>query len=359
MESSNDGLDDQRSSFPDLRSNLSLDLGMGLKRIRNTTFVPVVGSLKTPIVVLDSPDVKKCRLELDTPDVVKFVGEVDMTPTPSLAPSNPMLPIYGACNVGETGSEAGNGRGGSLGKEIAGNNNNSADSSLATAEQIEFSKGFDLAMQELRNKDNRIEMSRPVINEQLSHQQQSAIIDHAPSQAASFAAPVTIDSAATGNQHQHYEGQKAEYGQRSNGGTEYSLTQMQSSNGDHLSNYREASLPSYGASVQIKSEPNDINCTTGQLNHHLSSPPMSPIDMADQERIKLERKRLRNRIAATKCRKNKLEKISQLEGKVKELRDENSELLKKVNMNREYVSHLKQVILDHAQHGCHIESNYV
>uniref|UniRef100_A0A8C5LWS6 Transcription factor JunD n=1 Tax=Leptobrachium leishanense TaxID=445787 RepID=A0A8C5LWS6_9ANUR len=46
------------------------------------------------------------------------------------------------------------------------------------------------------------------------------------------------------------------------------------------------------------------------------SPPMSPIDMDNQERIKAERKKLRNRIAASKCRKRKLERISRLEEKI-------------------------------------------
>ncbi|XP_037553891.1 transcription factor jun-D isoform X2 [Nematolebias whitei] len=43
------------------------------------------------------------------------------------------------------------------------------------------------------------------------------------------------------------------------------------------------------------------------------SPPLSPVDMDTQERIKAERKRLRNRIAASKCRRRKLERISRLE----------------------------------------------
>merc|ERR1712223_1428327 len=45
-----------------------------------------------------------------------------------------------------------------------------------------------------------------------------------------------------------------------------------------------------------------------------------PINMESQEKIKLERKRQRNRLAASKCRKRKLERISQLELKVKDLK---------------------------------------
>lgn len=90
-----------------------------------------------------------------------------------------------------------------------------------------------------------------------------------------------------------------------------------------------------------------------------SSPPLSPlgkgpINMADQERIKLERKRYRNRVAASKCRKRKLEKISHLEDKVKELKGENSKLELTVEKLREQVCFLKQEVLDHAKKGCQI-----
>ncbi|KFM61105.1 Transcription factor AP-1, partial [Stegodyphus mimosarum] len=90
-----------------------------------------------------------------------------------------------------------------------------------------------------------------------------------------------------------------------------------------------------------------------------SSPPVSPlcnapIDMADQERIKLERKRHRNRIAASKCRKRKLEKISQLEQKVKELKGENSKLEAVADSLREQVCNLKQQVMEHVKKGCQI-----
>ena len=65
-----------------------------------------------------------------------------------------------------------------------------------------------------------------------------------------------------------------------------------------------------------------------------------PIDMKDQERIKLERKRLRNRIAATKCRRKKLERISTLEERVSHLKGENNELSTMVSKLRQQVSSL-------------------
>lgn len=53
--------------------------------------------------------------------------------------------------------------------------------------------------------------------------------------------------------------------------------------------------------MQIKEEPQAHNLQP-------PSPQMSPIDMESQEKIKLERKRQRNRVAASKCRKRKLGK---------------------------------------------------
>ncbi|KAM4809012.1 transcription factor JunD [Rhinophrynus dorsalis] len=84
------------------------------------------------------------------------------------------------------------------------------------------------------------------------------------------------------------------------------------------------------------------------------SPPMSPIDMDTQERIKAERKRLRNRIAASKCRKRKLERISRLEDKVKSLKTQNTELASTANLLREQVAQLKQKVMSHVNSGCQL-----
>uniref|UniRef100_A0A182M5P1 BZIP domain-containing protein n=1 Tax=Anopheles culicifacies TaxID=139723 RepID=A0A182M5P1_9DIPT len=84
------------------------------------------------------------------------------------------------------------------------------------------------------------------------------------------------------------------------------------------------------------------------------SPPVSPIDMESQERIKLERKRLRNRVAASKCRKRKLERISKLEERVKELKSQNSELGSVVCSLKQHIFQLKQQVIEHHNSGCTI-----
>ncbi|XP_036436628.1 junE proto-oncogene, AP-1 transcription factor subunit [Colossoma macropomum] len=86
-----------------------------------------------------------------------------------------------------------------------------------------------------------------------------------------------------------------------------------------------------------------------------SSPPsLSPIDLETQERIKAERKKLRNRIAASKCRKRKLERISRLEEKVKVLKAQNSDLASTASILREQVAQLKQKVMNHVTNGCQI-----
>lgn len=100
------------------------------------------------------------------------------------------------------------------------------------------------------------------------------------------------------------------------------------------------------ALIHVKDEPQTVS----------STPPMSPIDMENQEKIKLERKRQRNRVAASKCRRRKLERISRLEDKVKLLKGENNELSGVVHKLKEHVCRLKEQVMDHVQSGCHIMS---
>ncbi|KAG2464171.1 transcription factor jun-D [Polypterus senegalus] len=100
----------------------------------------------------------------------------------------------------------------------------------------------------------------------------------------------------------------------------------------------------------LKDEPQ----TVPDVQSFGESPPLSPIDMDTQERIKAERKKLRNRIAASKCRKRKLERISRLEDKVKSLKNQNTELASTASLLREQVAQLKQKVLNHVNSGCQL-----
>ncbi|KAK2895451.1 transcription factor JunD-like [Channa argus] len=105
----------------------------------------------------------------------------------------------------------------------------------------------------------------------------------------------------------------------------------------------------------VKDEPQ----TVPDMQSLGDSPPLSPIDMDNQERIKAERKRLRNRIAASKCRKRKLERISRLEDKVKTLKTQNTELASTASVLREQVAQLKQKVMNHVSSGCQLLPNQV
>lgn len=101
--------------------------------------------------------------------------------------------------------------------------------------------------------------------------------------------------------------------------------------------------------LQLKEEPQTVPC--------YNTPPISPINMGDQERIKVERKRSRNRVAARKCRYRKLERISRLEERVQELTGQKNDLASSATQLREQVARLKQQIMEHVNSGCKVMLN--
>merc|ERR1712223_290475 len=109
--------------------------------------------------------------------------------------------------------------------------------------------------------------------------------------------------------------------------------------------------------IKIKDEPEDGSLDGDEDEESLLSPGasgVSPIDMETQEKIKLERKRLRNRQAAAKRRKRKLERISQLDDRVAQLKTENTDLAAVVKKMKSSVATLKQEVMDHVNSGCEI-----
>jgi len=111
--------------------------------------------------------------------------------------------------------------------------------------------------------------------------------------------------------------------------------------------------------LKIKDEPDDHSLSGSEYGSEemMRSPPntgMSPIDMESQERIKLDRKRMRNRLAASKCRKRKLERISQLDERVAALKNENADLAAVVKKMKAGVALLKQEVIEHVNSGCEI-----
>lgn len=84
------------------------------------------------------------------------------------------------------------------------------------------------------------------------------------------------------------------------------------------------------------------------------TPPLPPIDLELQEAVKSERKKQRNRMAASKCRRRKLEKEAELEKKVSELKDINSDLQNEALALRKQICQLKEQVMTHINGGCKV-----
>lgn len=99
--------------------------------------------------------------------------------------------------------------------------------------------------------------------------------------------------------------------------------------------------------VSIKSEDESLAAEDLDLD-------MNPIDLDMQEHIKHQRKKLRNRLAAQRCRKRKIEREDTLKVRVKELKSKNSELTTLASQLRMQVCELKQKVMLHVNEGCQV-----
>lgn len=115
---------------------------------------------------------------------------------------------------------------------------------------------------------------------------------------------------------------------------------------------------SYGQPLNVQIPPQQQRLDNVKLENESQvvpgTPPLPPIDLALQETVKNERKKQRNRVAASKCRKRKLEKEADLEEKVDKLKSINSKLSSEVYELRKQVCQLKLQVMDHVQGGCEI-----
>uniref|UniRef100_A0A8C3V257 Transcription factor JunB n=1 Tax=Catharus ustulatus TaxID=91951 RepID=A0A8C3V257_CATUS len=121
--------------------------------------------------------------------------------------------------------------------------------------------------------------------------------------------------------------------------------------------YPSASAPPPPPGLEPQTVPEVPPSAGGEGGSSAPTPPsLSPLDAESQERLKAERKRLRNRIAASKCRRRKLERIARLEEKVKALKGQNAELAATANLLRAQVTQLQGRVRSHLSSGCHINA---
>lgn len=187
----------------------------------------------------------------------------------------------------------------------------------ATTEQEQFAKGFDEALLSMHEKDNinKMHITHNNNNNSTSNNNNNSSSNSSSNSSGNSIVAAGSTSVPTSGVHSN-----------TMSGGDITYTDLDSYPG------------------VIKEEPQTVP----------QSPPVSPINMENQERIKLERKRLRNRVAASKCRKRKLERISKLEDKVKDLKTQNTELCSIVFNLKQHVIQLKQQVIEHHNSGCTI-----
>ena len=93
---------------------------------------------------------------------------------------------------------------------------------------------------------------------------------------------------------------------------------------------------------------------TEQIVPGTPPPPPNPLDPQYQEELKKRRKKERNRVAASKCRKRRLEREADLEEKVKAMKVEYGELTSEATRLRQVVFKLKQLVMAHVNGGCSV-----
>jgi len=276
------------------RGNLTLDLH---------TASPKKSRIQS---ILTSPDVQK--LNMSSPDIEKLLSQNPSLATPT--PSGYAFP------------------------------------NKVTEEQLMYVKGFEDALQKIKSVEESVVGNSDTVT-----------------------AANTLVTLSSGH---NLQGAEVVSGQPATSGVEHqlqSLPQLPLSLPNTIPNSLPVPRPNSGASgsydsdsyqlpegsVKIKSEPDDGSLSGD--DESMMSPGqsgMSPINMESQERIKLERKRLRNRQAAAKCRKRKLERISLLDDRVAQLKTENSDLAAVVKKMKASVASLKQEIMEHERSGCEI-----
>ncbi|EJW85217.1 hypothetical protein WUBG_03870 [Wuchereria bancrofti] len=77
-------------------------------------------------------------------------------------------------------------------------------------------------------------------------------------------------------------------------------------------------------------------------------------DALEQEKKKLERKRARNRLAASKCRQKKLQKINDLEKQVEEEKLKANRLNEDLKLLETSIAQLRQLLQEHHNNGCSV-----
>ncbi|ESN90754.1 hypothetical protein HELRODRAFT_134516, partial [Helobdella robusta] len=77
-----------------------------------------------------------------------------------------------------------------------------------------------------------------------------------------------------------------------------------------------------------------------------------PTDYVPSEKLRMDRKRAKNRVAAHKCQQRKVQRIQDLESKVSKLKERNQILTEHASNLRVDIENLKHTISLHRSSGC-------
>nr|CAH8869996.1 unnamed protein product [Trichobilharzia regenti] len=117
---------------------------------------------------------------------------------------------------------------------------------------------------------------------------------------------------------------------------------------DNIPNIRSSSVSSVSSSSQGNSSRNVAGSNLKDTR----------LDPSEQSRMRLERKRARNRDAARKCRERKIRLIKSLEKDVIHLSEENKVLRNRLSRSKIEVERLKMFVVNHLDKDCPILSDY-
>lgn len=273
--------------------------------------------------ILTSPDVQ--MLKLTSPELAKFLTSNPTLQTPTPSGNNILFP------------------------------------KTVTEEQEIYAKGFEVALQQLKQGGSSTSSSSIPDQLPMLHQHPGVKIEQPPlrNQAATSIETIERATAAHAAAQRAHNQMATEVSPRPSSSASGSMDSSEFRIKEEIEDDEDLEDDSdYSEEEEIV--PNNsrgrksASTATKKSNSTKKKLSMTPINMESQEQIKLERKRQRNRLAASKCRKRKLERISHLEGKVKDLKSENGELANVVKKLKESVYQLKQEVIEHHNNGCMI-----
>ncbi|CAI5440640.1 unnamed protein product [Caenorhabditis angaria] len=118
----------------------------------------------------------------------------------------------------------------------------------------------------------------------------------------------------------------------------------------NLSSSYNNSMPSTSIETTHNYFCHSVNSSNGDFSPHLDHSALMSMD--DQERKKLDRKRARNRQAATKCRQKKMDRIRELEEQVSSEKARSARLNNELSQLQSVLNAYRDAVTTHQNRGC-------